>query len=60
MIRQILKQMKEYFNKHGVYPKCIYITKKQYKRLKKESSILEEYNDDIKLLYLSEFEFVEE
>lgn len=55
MIRQILKQLKESKQKYGKYPSYINITKKQYKRLKKELSIVEEINEDIKLLYFIEF-----
>ncbi len=60
MIRQILKQMKLYYEKNGFYPKQIHITRKNYKRLRKELSILENYNDDIKRLYLTDIGFLEE
>jgi len=33
MIRQILKQMKLYYEKNGFYPRRIHITRKNYKRL---------------------------
>lgn len=58
MIKQILKQLKESKKKYGRYPNYINITKRQYKRLKKELSIIEEINDDIKLLYFIEFKIV--
>lgn len=55
MINKILKQLKEFKKKFGKYPKYINIKKQQYKRLKKELSIVENMNEDIKLLYFIEF-----
>lgn len=55
MINKILKQLKEFKKKFGKYPKYINIKKQQYKRLKKELSIVENINEDIKLLYFIEF-----
>lgn len=59
MIRQVLKQMKEHKEKYGKYPNYININLKQYKRLKKELSIVEEITEDIKILYFIEFEIIE-
>lgn len=58
MLSKVLKQVKEYRQKYGRYPSYINITKKQYKRLKKELSIIEEINEDIKVLYFIEFKIV--
>lgn len=58
MLSKVLKQVKEYRQKYGKYPSYINITKKQYKRLKKELSIVEEINEDIKVLYFIEFKIV--
>lgn len=55
MIRQILKQLQDNYNKYNRYPEYINITKKQYERLKKELSIVENMNEYIKLLYFIEF-----
>ena len=55
MINKILKQLKEFKKKFGKYPRYINIKKQQYKRLKKELSIVENMNEDIKLLYFIEF-----
>lgn len=55
MIKQILKQLSEYKEKYGKSPKYIYINRKQYKRLKKELSIVENITEDIKELYFIEF-----
>lgn len=60
MIRQILKQIKEYKQKYNKYPSYINISKKQYKRLKKELSIIENITEDIKELYFMEFKIKEE
>lgn len=59
MIRQVLKQLKEHKEKYGKYPNYININLKQYKRLKKELSIVEEITEDIKILYFIEFEIIE-
>ena len=55
MIRQILKQLQDNYNKYNRYPEYINITKKKYARLKKELSIVENMNEYIKLLYFIEF-----
>lgn len=60
MIRQLLKQLKEYKDKYNKAPNYINITKKQYQRLKKELSIVENINEDIKSLYFLDFNIVEE
>ena len=60
MIRQILKQLQDNYNKYNRYPEYINITKKQYQRLKKELSIVENINEDIKSLYFLDFNIVEE
>lgn len=60
MLRKILKQISDYKEKNGKYPEYINITKKGYKRLKKELDILDNKTDDIKMIYLMEFNIVEE
>lgn len=60
MINKILKQLKEFKKKFGKYPKYINIKKQQYKRLKKELSIVENITEDIKLLYCINFRIKEE
>lgn len=59
MLRQILKQIQDHKNKYNKYPSYIYITKKQYKRLKKELSIAENITEDIKELYFIDFRIKE-
>ncbi len=60
MLRQILKQIAEYKRKNNKYPLFIYINKKQYKRLKKELSIIENITEDIKEIYFIDFRIKEE
>lgn len=60
MLRKILKQISDYKEKNGKYPEYINITKKGYRRLKRELDILEEKTDDIKMIYLMEFRIIEE
>ena len=60
MLRKVLEQLKLYREKYKTVPQYINITKKQYKRLKKELSIVENITDDIKLLYCINFKIKEE
>lgn len=60
MLRKILKQINDYKEKNGKYPEYINITKKGYKRLKRELDILDYKTDDIKMIYLMEFKIIEE
>ena len=60
MLRKILKQINDYKEKNGKYPEYINITKKGYKRLKRELDILDDKTDDIKMIYLMEFKIIEE
>ena len=60
MLRKVLEQLKEYREKYKITPKHINITKRQYKRLKKELSIVENITEDIKLLYCINFRIKEE
>ena len=60
MISKILKQIKEFKEKVGKYPKYVNIKRKQYERLKKELSIVENITEDIKLLYCINFRIKEE
>ena len=56
----MLKQINDYKEKNGKYPEYINITKKGYKRLKRELDILDYKTDDIKMIYLMEFKIIEE
>ena len=58
MIKQILKQINDYKLKNNKYPKFIYIKEKQYRRLKKELSIVEEMTENIKIIYFMEFKII--
>lgn len=60
MLRKILELIKDYKEKYGKNPEYINITKKGYRRLKRELDILENKTDDIKMLYLIEFNITEE
>lgn len=60
MIKKVLKQINEYKEKNGKYPEYINITKKGYRRLKRELDIIENKNDDIKMIYLIEFKITKE
>lgn len=60
MLRKILEQLKVYREKYKTNPQYINITQKQYKRLKKELSIVENITEDIKLLYCINFKIKEE
>ena len=60
MLRKVLKQLKVYREKYKTNPQYINITKRQYKRLKKELSIVENITEDIKLLYFINFRIREE
>ena len=60
MLRKVLEQLKEYREKYKATPQYINITKRQYKRLKKELSIVENITEDIKLLYCINFRVKEE
>ena len=60
MLRKVLEQLKEYREKYKTTPQYINITKRQYKRLKKELSIVENITEDIKLLYCINFKIKEE
>lgn len=55
VLMKIIKQIRDYKEKYKKYPLYINITKKQYKRLKKELSIVETITEDIKELYFIEF-----
>lgn len=59
MLRKILKQINDYKEKNGKYPEYINITKKGYRRLKRELDIVEDKTDDIKMIYLMEFKIIE-
>ena len=60
MLRKVLEQLKVYREKYKINPQYINITKRQYKRLKKELSIVENITEDIKLLYFINFRIREE
>ncbi len=60
VLEKILKQLLQFKNKNKIYPKCIYISKKNYRRLKREMSIIEEMTENIKELYFIEFKIKEE
>ena len=60
MLRKVLEQLKVYREKYKIDPQYINITQKQYKRLKKELSIVENITEDIKLLYCINFRIKEE
>ncbi|MGN1012265.1 MAG: hypothetical protein ACI4ON_00320 [Clostridia bacterium] len=60
MIKQILKQLSECKEKYGKNPKYIYINRKQYKKLKRQMSIIEDITEDIKELYFINFKIKEE
>lgn len=60
MLRKILELIKDYKEKNGKYPEYVNITKKGYRRLKRELDIVEDKTDDIKMLYLIEFNITEE
>ncbi|MDO4282372.1 MAG: hypothetical protein Q4D02_01935 [Clostridia bacterium] len=60
MLRKVLKQIEEFKEKYNKYPSQINITKKGYKKLRRELSIIENITDDIKMIYLIEFNILEE
>ena len=60
MLRKVLEQLKVYREKYKINPQYINITQKQYKRLKKELSIVENITEHIKLLYCINFRIKEE
>lgn len=59
VIEKILQKIGDFKTKNKRYPSFIYISERQYKRLKKELSIVEKITEDIKILYLIEFRIIE-
>lgn len=60
IVEKILKQLQQYKKINKKYPNYIYISKKNYRRLKKEMSILEYFSEDIKAIYTIDFRIIEE